>query len=258
VSALRYVYGIVPSPAASPVNATEIAGIDGARVRALADGPFAAACSEVDEAEYGESSLNERIRDLDWLAPRAAAHQSVNARLLEIAGVVLPLSFGALYRDDARVKEMLREDAAARRVRLEALAGRAEWVVTVLRDASSAVGAAAELRALDDEIASSAPGKGYLLEKRRTSVATEAASRADADAAELALGALIRVAERSYREPVAKGGGDVVVLRVSLLAPRARTGVIDGAIAAVTRDLDPLGYRVRSTGPWPAYRFGSL
>jgi hypothetical protein len=48
------------------------------------------------------------------------------------------------------------------------------------------------------------------------------------------------------------------VLRVSLLAPRAKAGALDGAIAAVTRDLDPLGYRVRATGPWPAYRFGSL
>ena len=258
MTALRYVYGIVPATAAPAIGPAEVTGIDGGRVRGLTDGPFAAAFSEVDEAEYGESSLNERVRDLDWLAPRAAAHQSVNARLLELAGVVLPLSFGALYHDDQRVKEMLREDVPARRARLDALAGRAEWVVTVLRDAGTLAGAAPELRALDDEIASSAPGKGYLLEKRRTTVASEAAGRADADAAERALGALIRVAERSYREPVAKGGGDVVVLRVSLLAPRAKTGVLDGAIAAVTRDLDPLGYRVRSTGPWPAYRFGSL
>jgi hypothetical protein len=258
VSALRYVYGILPASAAAGVEPAQIAGLDGARVRAIVDGPFAAAYSEVDDAEYGESAINERVRDLDWLTPRASAHQSVNARLLDLAGVVLPLSFGALYRDDARVKEMLREDLHARRARLEALAGRAEWVVTVLRDSAHAVGAADELRALDDEIAASAPGKGYLLEKRRTTVASEAASRADVDASERALGALIRVAERSYREPVAKGGNDVVVLRVSLLAPRAKAGVIDGAIAAVTRDLDPLGYRVRSTGPWPAYRFGSL
>lgn len=258
MSTLRYVYGIVPATAAAAVEPAEIAGIDGVHVRAIVDGALAAAYSEVDDAEYGEAALNERVRDLDWLAPRAAAHQSVNARLLELAGVVLPLSFGALYRDDAGVKDMLREDAPARRARLDALAGRAEWVVTVLREAASAPGAADELRALDDEIASSAPGKGYLLEKRRTTVANEAAVRADADAAERALGALIRVAERSYREPVAKGGGDVVVLRVSLLAPRAKAGVLDGAIAAVTRDLDPLGYRVRATGPWPAYRFGTL
>lgn len=258
MSTLRYVYGIVPASAAAVIDPAEIAGLDAARVRAIVDGALAAAYSEVDDAEYGEARLNEHVRDLDWLAPRAAAHQSVNARLLELAGAVVPLSFGALYRDDARVKEMLREDAPARRARLDALSGRAEWVVTILREATSVPGAADELRALDTQIASSAPGRGYLLEKRRTTVANEAAVRSDADAAERALGALIRVAERSYREPVVHGGADVVVLRVSLLAPRAKAGVVDGAISAVTRDLDPLGYRVRSTGPWPAYRFGSL
>src|SRR6186997_1094831 len=117
MSTLRYVYGIVPATAAAVVDPADIAGIDDARVRAIVDGALSAAYSEVDETEYGEAVLNERVRDLDWLAPRAAAHQSVNAKLLELTGVVLPLSFGALYRDDARVKEMLREDAPARRAR---------------------------------------------------------------------------------------------------------------------------------------------
>ena len=258
MSGLLYVYGIVPAAAAQAVAAAGIRGLDDTAVQTLGDGSFAAAYSVVADSEYGESGLNERVRDLDWLTPRAAAHQSVNARLLEIAGVVLPLSFGALYRDDDRVKAMLREDVPDRRARLEALAGRAEWVVTILRDAETLPSAHQELRELDDAIAASTPGKGYLLEKRRTSVANDAAARADADAAERAVRLLERAAERSYREPVAKGGGDVVVLRVSLLAPRTRTGTVDGAIAAVTQELDPLGYRVRATGPWPAYRFGSL
>ena len=43
MSALRYVYGIVPAAAAPSVGPAEIAGIDGAIVRALVDGPFAAA-----------------------------------------------------------------------------------------------------------------------------------------------------------------------------------------------------------------------
>lgn len=258
MSDLRYVYGIVPAAAASAIDTAAVRGLDDRPVRCLLEGTLAAAYSQVGGGEYGEAGLNERVRDLEWLTPRAGLHQSVNARLLEIAGVVLPLSFGALYRDDARVKEMLRKDAADRRARLEALAGKAEWVVTVLREAGSAPASVADLRALDDQIAVSTPGKGYLLEKRRTTVASEVASRADADAAGRALALLERASERSYVEPVAKGGGDIVVLRVSLLASRARTGAVDGAIASVTQELDPLGYRVRATGPWPAYRFGAL
>lgn len=258
MSLLRYVYGIVPASAASDIDGAALSGIDGTPVRALAEGPFAVAMSELDASVYGEAGLNERIRDIDWLAPRAAAHQEVNARLLTLCGVVLPLAFGALYRDDERVREMLREDAAERSARLEALRGRAEWVVTVMRDSATVPDAEEALRELDAEIGASTPGRAFLLEKRRAAVATSAAQRADAEAAERALEALARRSERVYREPVAKGGADVVALRVSLLAPREGAASIDAEVATLAQELGPRGYRVRANGPWPAYRFGSL
>src|SRR5207247_8805193 len=107
---------------------------------------------DVDEAVYGEAPLNEHVRDLDWLAARAAQHQVVNGRLLELLGTVLPLSFGAIYRDDDRVRAMLREDTADRGALLASLAGRAEWVVTVSRDRGAPAPAAA-LRAPDAQTA---------------------------------------------------------------------------------------------------------
>ena len=259
MSTLRYVYGIVPAAQASAVDGAGLLGIDDGGVRTIVTEPFAAAYSEVDASEYGDEGLNDRVRDLDWLTPRAAAHQAVNAKLLETCGVVLPLSFGALYRDDDRVREMLREDVPARKERLRALSGRAEWVVTILRGRAREAGDDdGALHELDREIASSAPGKGYLLTKRRAAVAKDANERADAAAADRALGHLVRASERTYRESVVQGGDDVVVLRVSVLAPRTSAGSMDGAIATITKELEPLGYHVRSTGPWPAYRFGAL
>ncbi len=257
MSELRYVYGIVPASAADAVARAGLAGIDGAAVGAIVEGPLAGAWSAVDGREYATDALNEHVREMEWLTPRAAAHQAVNARLLEIADAVIPLSFGALYRDDGRVRAMLREDVAAREDRLATLRGRAEWVVTVTRGSGDGV-AKEELETIDREIAESTPGRAFLLEKRRTSVASELVERADADAADRALAVLEGASERAYREPVAKGSGDPVVLRVSLLAPRGRASELDGAIASLARDLEPRGYLVRSTGPWPAYRFGSL
>jgi hypothetical protein len=257
MSALLYVYGIVPADAAPAVEGAGLEGIEATRVHALVEGPFAAAESTLDESEYGAETLNKRVQDLEWLTPRATAHQHVNARLLDLAGAVLPLAFGALYRDESRVREMLREDVATRAARLASLAGRAEWVVTVTREPTAVPGADDDLRELDREIASSAPGKAFLLEKRRTNVAHAATARADADAARRALDALERASERAYREPVAAGGADVVVLRVSLLGPRASTAIAD-TVAQLGDELSAEGYRVRASGPWPAYRFGSL
>ena len=255
---LRYVYGIVPATGAAAVDGAAIAGIDEGRVRTIVEGPFAAATSEVSEAEYGTDSLNERVADLDWLTPRAAAHQAVNMRLLDLVGTVLPLSFGALYLDEARVREMLRDDVTTRSARMRELGGRAEWVVTVSRELATTPAAHDDLRALDEEIAKATPGKAFLLERRRAGVASAASERADGDAARRTLDILGPVSERTYREPVARGGSDIVALRVSLLAPRERSGIVDAAIGALRDELTTSGYNVRATGPWPAYRFGSL
>ena len=254
---LRYVYGIVPATALGALESARIEGLEGALVRAIVDGELAAAASDVSERDYGSAGLNEHVRDLDWLTPRASVHQRVNARLLEIADSVLPLSFGALYRDDERVREMLRTDGADRADRLRALAGRAEWVVTVTRDVDTVPGADDDLRALDVEIAGATPGRAYLLEKRRTSVVRIAGDRADGGVASRVADELGAAAERAYREPVADAGRDVIVVRLSLLGRRDDDG-IDERIERLRAELEPEGYRVRATGPWPAYRFGSL
>ena len=112
MSSLRYVYGIARASDAARVAAAELTGIDEGPVGCVVAGALLAAASDVDEAVYGEAPLNEHVRDLDWLAARAAQHQVVNGRLLELLGTVLPLAFGAIYRDDDRVRAMLREDTA--------------------------------------------------------------------------------------------------------------------------------------------------
>ena len=254
---LRYVYGIVPARAAESVDAARLEGLGGAAVRAVPAAGLAAATSDVPESEFGTDALNDRIRDLEWLTPRAATHQRVNARLLEVADTVIPLSFGTLYRDDDRVREMLGTDPDDRVARLASLAGRAEWVVTVTRDVDEVPGADEDLRALDHEIASSTPGRAFLLEKRRTKVADAAGARSDGETGRHVSEELAGVAERTYREPVADAGRDVIVIRLSLLARRDDDRV-DARIDRLRNELEASGYHLRATGPWPAYRFGSL
>lgn len=254
---LRYVYGIAPAGGTLAIDSAGLDGIEGGRVRAVAEGELLAALSDVDSGAYDSGPLNEHIRDLEWLAPRAAAHQAVNGRLLDLLGTVLPLSFGAIYRDDERVRQMLREDATERVTRLRGLEGRGEWVLTLTRDAAASLDED-EVRALDDEIATSTPGRAFLLEKRRTSTVARALERRDAEAADEAIAAIEGVAERTYRETVGSGGTDVVVLRASILVPRARESALAGAIERSEGALAARGYRLRASGPWPAYRFGGM
>jgi hypothetical protein len=257
MSPLRYVYGIARADDAARVVTAGLTGIDERSVGCVVEGTLLAAASDVDEAEWSEAPLNEHLRDLDWLTARAAQHQAVNGRLLEILGTVLPLSFGTIYRDDERVREMLREDATDRNVRLDSLEGHAEWVVTVARDADAAPDDA-EVRALDDKIAASPPGRAFLLDKQRGTTLSRSVERRDGEAASDALAVLDAVAVRTYEEPVVSGGTDAVALRASILVARDREPALAKAIGELEGRLSQRGYRVRASGPWPAYRFGSV
>ena len=257
MSPLRYVYGIARGSDAARVVTAGLTGIEESSVGCVVEGKLLAAVSDVEETEYDEAALNEHVRDLDWLAARAAQHQAVNGRLLELLGTVLPLSFGAIYRDDARVRQMLHEDAEERGTQLESLAGRAEWVVTISRGTDTPVDDA-ELRALDAQIAASPPGRAFLLDKQRGTTLSRSTERRDNEAAAAALEGLEGVAERTYREPVVAGGTDAVALRASILVARDREAALLKAISELESRLRERGYRVRASGPWPAYRFGSV
>ena len=257
MSRLRYVYGIARASDAGRVASAGLTGIDEKPVGCVVAGALLASTSDVDEAEYGEAALNEHVRDLDWLAARAAQHQAVNGRLLELLGTVLPLSFGAIYRDDERVRQMLSADAEERSAQLTSLAGHAEWVVTVSRDANAPADDA-DVRALDAQIAASPPGRAFLLDKQRGATLSRSIERRDSDAASTALSALEQVAVRTYQESVVAGGSDAVALRASILVARERESALTRAIGELEAKLGARGYHVRASGPWPAYRFGAM
>src|SRR5438477_12609570 len=103
-------------------------------VEAIVEGGLLGATSIVPTSEYEEQPLNDRLQDLDWLAPRAAAHQEVNGKLLDLADAVIPLAFGAIYRGTEGVRELLRGRAGDFADRLGSAAGRAEWIVAVERE----------------------------------------------------------------------------------------------------------------------------
>src|SRR5207302_10819188 len=162
MTALVYVYAVLPRPIA-----TKLKGIDARPVRWVVDDGLAAAVSDVPDDEFDEAPLNERVRDLSWLAPRAIAHQEVNDRLHTDGEAVVPLAFGTVFRDEDRVRQLLHDQRAALAARLEVVRGRAEWVLTlhVLQepDEDYVASASPPIQTARQEIAASPPGRAHLL-----------------------------------------------------------------------------------------------
>ena len=254
---LRYLYAIADARSSGIVASTELHGIEGARVEPLLEGPLLAATSVVPASDYEEGPLNEHLQDIEWLAPRAAAHQNVNAKLLEITGAVLPLAFGAIYRGSDGVRALLRSRADELRDRLGSVEGRAEWIVSVERDDSARAESEA-LRDLDAEIASAPPGRAFLLGKRRGEVLRDERRARDAAIGEETAAAVEAIGERVYREPLIDDAAVSAVARFSVLAEREREAKLGDAVRRLGATGISRGYRLRLSGPWPAYRFGGL
>ena len=254
---LRYLYGISRADAARSIDRANLRGIEGGPVDTIVEGDLLGVTSVVPAADYEEEPLNARLQDLDWLAPRAAAHQEVNGRLLDLVDAVIPLAFGAIYRGTGGVRDLLRARAGELAERLRALEGRAEWIVSIERETSDAVVGDAILE-LNAEIAAAAPGRAFLLSKRRDEVARDERRMRDAAVAEEASAGIGTIAERVYREPLIDDPTAAAVARFSVLAARAREVELNDVVRRLGASGTSAGYRLRLSGPWPAYRFGGL
>jgi hypothetical protein len=247
VTDLVYVYGILPS---SPK--VDIAGIDARRVRIIPAGSLFAAVSDVPEGEFAEEPLNAGMSDMHWLAPRAMAHQDVNQALHDASDALIPLAFGAVFRNDVRVEQMLSEQAAELRARLERVRGKAEWVVAAHRTGQP--GPTDHLKKLQSEIDNATPGRAHLLKRRYVELERDETRSQEAEAVEHILAGLRQAADEVFVEPLPSDAVERPLLRASALVPKPDEVRFVHTIEALQTEW----YEVRLTGPWPAYRFGGL
>jgi hypothetical protein len=232
----------------------ELAGIDDARVRWVAHADLVAAVSDVPREEFDEEPLNAGLTDMQWLAPRALAHQDVNQQLFEATEALIPLSFGTVFRDDSRVEAMLRIRATGLRERLGRVRGCSEWVVAVHRTAEPDASGIESVRELQQEIAAAQPGRAHLLRKRLETVEREAQRQVEVETAEHVLTSLRGIAEDVFQEPLPTDAVDKPLLRASVLVKRAD----EARFVQEVEQLQTGWYQVLLTGPWPPYRFGGL
>jgi hypothetical protein len=241
VAALVYVYAVLPRPAASGLT-----GINSRPVRFVSDGELVAAVSDVPAEDFDEAPLNEHVRDMGWLGPRAVAHQEVNSQLHQTVEATVPLAFGTVFRDDDRVRQLLRDQAPALTQRLRAVQGCAEWVV--------ALHAVREL----DSAYIAERSTAHLLNRRLAELERDEARRLRAEAAEEVLAHLREMTVDAYAEPLPTDTVERPLLRVSVLVRRAdEERFVEEVESLRTRWPEP-GYRLLLTGPWPPYRFAGL
>jgi hypothetical protein len=257
VTDLVYAYAVLERPIVA-----QLKGIDARPLRWVVHDGLAVAVSDVSEDEFAEEPLNANVRDMGWLGPRAVTHQEVNSRLHDEAETMLPLAFGTVFRDDARVRHLLDQQGQAMKKSLNAVRGCAEWVVALhllqAQDLEAVASGSPAVQSARAEIAATSPGRAHLMRRRLAELERDEARRLEFEAAAQVLDALKRVARDVYPEPLPTDVVERPLLRASVLVPRQDEPAFLDQVDRLRQTWAEPTYRLLLTGPWPPYRFGGL
>ncbi|HEX6513428.1 MAG TPA: GvpL/GvpF family gas vesicle protein, partial [Chloroflexota bacterium] len=181
---MSFIYLYCLLPAAGDVSVEAIEGMEpGSAVRLIDAGQLRAAVSEVGD-DFAEAQLNARVRDLDWLSPRAVRHHDVVDQLYARCKLMLPLAFGSIFSSLESLRQRLQEQEQELLGRLAMLRQREQWDLKLTRDRPTFGAELARhsppLADLEAELAAKPPGTRFLLEKKRQTVHAREAQRLSA------------------------------------------------------------------------------
>jgi hypothetical protein len=225
-----YVFGVVESDAVPP-RGTYL----------VENGPLAAVAAEVSLAEFGDDVLPERLNDRAWLEEKVREHENVLQSFVGSSAVV-PLRFGAIYRDIQDVHRLLGERRDFFEHAIERLRGHVEVGVKAWHDPTRATRPAA------------AGGRAYLEQRRRELSASQDAAATAAGAHDKLLAiAVAGVANRPQPRELT-GREERMLLNAAYLVT-----VGDERLRETVHELDAAhaahGITYELTGPWPPYNF---
>ena len=261
-----YVYCVAERSAAASISSerSPAAIEDNSAIELIDHNQLAAVVSKVPLAEYGEEALAVKLTDASWTAVRAMRHEHVVEHFSKRTSVV-PLRFGTIYLDQARIESMLTAQEGQLTSILNRLDGREEWGVNVYGDRTvllnNIANVSARLREMSEEAKQASAGQSYLMQKKIEAL------KADEAKAEIA-----RACDRIERElsDASEGAVRLRVLKVettehgelkakfAFLVVRAKFEEFRNVAENLARKLDEAGIRIELTGPWPAYNFATV
>lgn len=251
-----YVYCLVAA-ARRPSNVRLPPGLSGGTRPALTaagEGLFIVT-SDVPLDLYGPRALERRLRNLDWVAETALAHEAVVERCARVTRVTLvPMKMFTMFSSIDKALEDIRARRPAIDAAVARVAGCEEWGLRITR--SEGRGAKGEERGAKGEERGVRTGAAFLLARKAVRDEARISRARSLAAAEAAFGDLERLAREvrrrnSEREP---GSNPPVLEAAFLVASRARAR-FNALARRHARACAADGAELVLTGPWPAYNF---
>ena len=249
-----YVYCLIaarrrPSLAHAPtglagLGRVRLLDVEGGRWLAVADAPA---------AQYNEREINRRLSDLGWVSRAAVSHEAV-VEAFVAATAVLPMKLFTIFTSDDRALEHVRNDRRRIEALLQRVSNHHEWGVRVVFNRPPPLVKRGGRRSGRTRVEA---GADYLRRKKvHRDAAVQLAQQARRAVAELyaRLARRSRLAKRRSAGELPIEGGPLL-LDAAFLVPTRQTSQFRALIDRQRKSLEPEGYRVRLSGPWPPYSF---
>ena len=249
----RYVYCI--ASAGEEVSLGEI-GIEGDEVHTI---PYRDICAVVHNcpAQPYQSDDQEVVKG--WVM----THQGVVDAAWERWGVVLPLSFDTIIREEAaksaerNVKDWLKQEYEELKRRIDKVKGKAEYGVQVFWEpeviVQSLTWTSPEIRRLDEEIKSKPKGLGYMYRQKLENLIKHQMEAAADECFKNFYSQIRKYTDNVRVEKTRKAEPDLqMIMNLSCLVYRDRYTELGEELGKINR---MRGFVVRFTGPWPPYSF---
>jgi hypothetical protein len=197
---------------------------------------------------YGAPALDGRLRDLDWVARAALAHEGVVEHFARSRSVsVIPAKLFTMFS----TLDKALADVAGRRTSLDRvmkrISGCEEWGIRITRQLPVAEPASRK---------QAKTGTAFLAARKAARDAVANARSEAAAAAEDAFKRLARVArDAAQRERRTEPGTNPPILEAAFLVPVTARTRFKAEAARSARACATAGAELTLTGPWPAYNF---
>ncbi len=261
-----------------------VRGIDNTNpIFSIKYGDIEALASYVPLSEYNEESLEKNLRDLQWIAPRAQAHERIIESVMRFcpdAVGIIPIKFCTIFRDESKVSEILRRNYEKLKSLHDYVEDKEEWGIKVyfngkqIREADitetssdalveplSQVAAEStdKMKEIEEKLAVVSPGVGYFLRRKRDRTVKENTEKV-----------LRRLTEKIYeelqswavevrrnklygRQQTVRDGE--MVLNVAMLLKKSDVGKVKSNIDELAATYSGRGFIFELSGPWPPYNF---
>lgn len=246
-STAAYVYCLVER-SRRPSTARVPSGLPGATSPELIEvrNKLWAVVSEVPLATFGAEGLPPRLKNINWVADIAVAHEAVVEHFAaRTDAAVIPLKLFTLFSSRERAAAEFAGRWAEIRPVLARIRGCQEWGIRVAR----------RPQPVKRTVHSTASGTAFLTAKKELRDASRVASIQAAEVAETVFDTLSRMAQASHRREPPESATTPPFVDAAFLVKTGRQPRFRAAARRLAASCRTAGAELVLTGPWPPYNF---